>query len=102
MNILLCKLIDGSYVLGDADADNLKDCFEVLINHTEQGIQVAFAPMMYPFNQKLTGISIPMSKVLVSIAPPQDMQDQYIKNTSGIIPATTIPSHLKTNLSVVK
>jgi len=102
MNIKINKLVDGSIVIGNTDNDYIKDAFEIVVTRTEQGVGVSFLPLLFPFNTSMSGINILTSKVMVSIDAPKDMEDQYIKATSNIIPASSVPEHLKTNLTVVK
>lgn len=91
MNIKLCKLTDGTIVIGELNEDYITDAIQVVTQQTEKDIQVVFIPVLYPFNREMSGINISTSKIVVKIDVAQEMIDQYITNRSGLVRATSVP-----------
>lgn len=108
MEIKLCKLVDGSIVIGKqygATSDGeICDIVDVIPQQTENGIGIALAPVMFPFNRSFTGKHVHFSKVLICDDAPKELADRYVMETSGIIPAQTIPESIKksSGLTLVK
>lgn len=106
MEIKICKLVDGSIAVGKQYEEDgeLCDVVELIAQNTENGIRIALAPVMYPFNTSLTGKNIKFSKVMICDDAPKELADRYTMETSGIIPAQTIPEAMKkgSGLTLVK
>lgn len=94
MNIKLCKLTDGTVVIGELDDDYIKDAIQLVTQQSERDIQVIFVPVLYPFNREMSGINISTSKIVVKIDVAQEMIDQYITNRTGLVRATSVPSEM--------
>lgn len=105
--IKVCKLVDGSMVIGKVTEEFITDAIEIRVQETEQGIGIGFVPILFPFNTSLTkNMNIKDSNVISSIEASKELSDQYITaiSPSGIIPASSIPESMKRGhgLSLVK
>jgi hypothetical protein len=95
MNIKICKLVDGSLVIGKLDDEGLTDAVEVYMQNLHDGLKVSLMPIMYPFNQELAGMFIPKNRILCTTESREDLKNNYIEAISGIIiPGTTPGLHL--------
>lgn len=103
-NIKLCKLVDGSTVIGTLTKDKLNDAVDVIIQQTPDGMKIGFMPILFPFNEKIDGVHIDLSKILVPIDAPTNLREEYEKqmNPSGLVLASSIPEHLKSNVHSIK
>lgn len=98
MKYKVCKLVDGSIVIGTLDRTEefLCDIMDINLHPNETGgIAIQLIPALYPFNQKPNGINIKTSKILYEIDAPEDLVNNYISATSNIVPASAIPESLK-------
>lgn len=100
--ITLCKLVDGSIVIGKLNDEGVTDAVEVYIQNLHDGVKVSLMPIMYPFNQELSGIFIPRNRIMCTTAAQVALKDSYIQAISGIIPASSIPQAVKNGMHIVK
>lgn len=104
-DIKLCKLVDGSTVIGELTKDKLNDAVDVITQSTPEGVKIGFMPILFPFNDKIEGVHIELAKLMVILPCPDNLREEYIRqmNPSGLVLASTIPEHLKSNVhSIVR
>lgn len=92
-DIVIAKLIDGSYVVGKITKDQqIVEGVEMMLMPSQMGqMGVAMVPILYPFNKNLNNdIVIDYNKILFSIPADEDIINKYIETTIGIISPTSI------------
>lgn len=102
MKIKICKLVDGSLVIGCLTETLITDVVEIYIKQLESGQQVLLVPVLYPFNQSFTGIEINVNKILLTIDPNKDLINEYLKQTQELVPANFSSEPTKPKLEIVK
>lgn len=93
-DIKICKLVDGSMVVGRDTKDYLCDIVSISVDMRNEKLAIGLIPYMFPFDQRFVGINVQSSKIVTMIEASEDLVNEYCKLTSSILPATSIPSHL--------
>lgn len=86
--IYICKLIDGSFVVGKFNKDEqLIDGVEMMLVPGQMGqMGIAMVPIMYPFNKNVKNdIIIDKSKILHILEADDDIISKYIEASIGIV-----------------
>jgi hypothetical protein len=90
----VCKLIDGSTVVGNLTDETLLDALNIsleLIKETGDFIPHLF-PIMYPLNKEVLGINIPRSRILCVLnETPLNIIVEYQRTTIGGTPVEPTP-----------
>jgi len=105
--IKIAKLIDGSMVVGRVDDECITDIVDLIIQPSQNGVNIGLAPYMFPMNQDPTkSYTLPTSKVMATTEIQKELESQYLTfiSPSGIIAASSIPAGLKegVGLKIVK
>lgn len=86
MEIVICKLITGEFIVGKLKETHISDCFAIIMlqdpSHQNQYRSV-IVPLMAPFDDKPIK-QINLNNVLSTIPAHEDIQRAYVKLTSGI------------------
>jgi hypothetical protein len=85
MIVKVCRLVDGSTVVGNLTDEYLLDAVGISLEPTEEQLIVHLHPIMYPLNMVFTGLDVPRNRILCVLNnTPVDVIEEYQSVIKGV------------------
>lgn len=92
MNKKLCRLADGTFVVGELSDNILLNTLQLVMSEVEGRNAVNLIPLLYPFTNDHSGSHINSKFIISSIPCPNELANLHVQVTTGIIPSSEMPT----------